>query len=387
MGLSINMQNNNEVIQSIKGKTICISASEGRSLLNFRGRLIQDWVKCGARVICTSIESPDSMDFINKELGAEYFQIPGNRTGIGIVEGIKMISRYRDFYKKLKPDVCFLYMSKPIAFGGLAARSLKLNNVNILVNGLENAYYRNTVKDHLIRAVMSLLYKLVTKTAHNVFFQNKDDLGYFEKHSLLKKNNASVIFGSGVDMEYFYKAPLPEEPVILMTARLLWSKGIREFLDSVKIVKQKHPSLDVILVGGLDNNDEALTQEELQRAINQYGITYCGYTNDVRPFLEKCSIYVLPSYHEGLPRSVIEAMSMGRPIITTNAPGCKETVMDGVNGFLVPVRDEKDLACAIEKLVDNPQLRRSMGEQSFQICKERFEVNIINEQINKKIFC
>lgn len=372
--------------RDLKGKTICISASDGRSLTNFRGNLIKGWVHSGARVICSSIESEDEMKIIKNELGAEYYQIPGNRTGIGIRDGIKMIFRYLKFYKLYQPDMCFLYMSKPIAFGGIAARWLGLKNVNILVNGLENAFYRSGIKDRLVRVVMSTLYKYVTKTANNVFFQNVDDLNFFKDHSLLKRNNASIVLGSGVDMEHFAKTPLPDKAVLLMTARLLWSKGIREYLEAVKIVKAKYPYTEVMLVGGLDNNDEAITKEDLEEAITEFGIKYCGYTTDVRPYLNKCSIYVLPSYHEGLPRSVLEAMSVGRPIITTNAPGCKETVVDGTNGYLVPVKNAEILANAIEKLVTNPELRTAMGNKSYEICKAKFEVNLINNEMNNKMF-
>jgi glycosyltransferase involved in cell wall biosynthesis len=277
-------------------------------------------------------------------------------------------------------------MSKPIAFGGIAAIRCKLPHIHILVNGLENAYYRHGLKDALVRFVMSAFYKHVSRQADNVFFQNPDDRNYFLEHRLLPRDNSSLVNGSGVDMQHFAKAELPKDPIILMVARLLWSKGIREFLEAVRIVKLQHPELKVLLVGGLDDNDEALSQAELQSFIKEFDIEYCGYAEDVRPYLRRCSIFVLPSYHEGLPRSVLEAMAVGRPIISTDVPGCRETVIEGENGFLVPAKDAAALAEKMLLLVENPELRQKMAESSFQICLERFEVGKVNQSMLKKIF-
>lgn len=348
--------------------------------------MIREWVDMGYEVVCASIEPIEEMQCIMDSLGASYIQIPGDRTGIRVSSGFNMIRNYKKLFMENKPDMCFLYMSKPIAFGGIAAVLSSVAHVNILVNGLENAYYRTGIKDFVVRCVMSTFYRIVTGFADNVFFQNRDDLNYFKKHHLLLKDNASVINGSGVDMEYFRREPIPDKPVILMVARLLWSKGIREFLEAVKIISQKHKGVRVLLVGGLDHNDEALKEDELRKAIEQTNIEYCGHANDVRPYLKECSIFVLPSYHEGLPRSVIEAMAVGRPIITTEAPGCRETVEDGVNGYLVPVKNADKLAEAMEKLIISGELRAKMGDASYRICKEKFEVHQVNGQMNQRMF-
>lgn len=361
-------------------------ATNGRSLSNFRGTLIREWVNKGYEVTCTSIEPIEEMQPIMDSLGASYIQIPGDRTGIGIYTGLRMIRNYKKLFTEYKPDMCFLYMSKPIAFGGIAAVLSSVTHINILVNGLENAYYRTGIKDFLIRCVMSTFYRIVSRFADNVFFQNSDDLNYFRKHHLLSKDNASIVHGSGVDMDYFCREPPPEVPVILMVARLLWSKGIREFLEAVKTISQKHKGVRVLLVGGLDHNDEALKEDELREAIKQTNIEYCGHAEDVRPYLKECSIFVLPSYHEGLPRSVIEAMAVGRPIITTEVPGCRETVEDGVNGYLVPAKNMKELADAMEKLIVSRELRARMGDASYRICREKFEVHKVNEKMNQKMF-
>lgn len=367
----------------LKNKKICIVATSGISLLNFRGELIKSWIKKGNEVLCISIESPEEISKIIDQIGAKYYQVAGDRTSIGILSGLKMIKEYKKIFKKYKPDICYLYMSKPVAFGGIAAIQTKVPHINVLVNGLENAYYRRGLKDFIVRCVMSCLYFNVARKADNVFFQNTDDMMYFKKHHLLSKENANIINGSGVDMQYFYKAKLPEKPAALMVARLLWSKGIREYLQAIKIVKEKYPEFRFILIGGLDKNDEALTKEELEDVIKETNLEYYGYAEDVRPYIEEASIFVLPSYHEGLSRSILEAMAMGRVVITTDAPGCKDTILDKENGFIVPVKNSKLIAEKIIYLIENPKEIERMSENSYSICLEKFEVNKVNNEIIK----
>lgn len=366
-------------------KKICIIATNGVSLRNFRGPFISDLVSRNYEVTCVSIEPPEEMEQDIRALGAEYVQIKGSRVGTGIISGFGMIKAYKKLFIKLNPDICFLYMSKPIAFGGYAAIKAGVKHINILVNGLENAYYRTGLKDFIVRRVMSAAYRYVSDRADNVFFQNHDDENYFIEHKILKKNNSLVVGGSGVDMTYFQKQPLPDEPVFLMTARLLWSKGIREYLDAAAKLKEVFPQAKLMLVGGIDKNDESLSEAELNEYIKKAEIEYCGFAEDVRPFLKKCSVFVLPSFHEGLPRSVIEAMAVGRPIITTDVPGCRETVNDGINGYLVPAKNSEILFIRMKALAESSELRKNMAEQSYKICKEKFEVGIVNQSMIEKM--
>ncbi len=358
---------------------ICIVATSGISLTNFRGRLIRKFVEEGNEVVCISIEPPEKMAESVEALGASYYQVEGSRTGIGIGSGLKMIGDYKKAFRDIKPDMCFLYMSKPVAFGGIGAILAKVPEINILVNGLENAYYRHTFKDFIVRCVMNFFYHTVSRHSKCVFIQNSNDRDFFLRKKLSKPENTYVVNGSGVDMEHFSKKPLPKEPVFLMVARLLWSKGIREYLSAIELVKQKHPNAKFMLVGGLDSNDEAITQRQLDDFIEKYDIEYCGFAEDVRPFIEKASVFVLPSYHEGTPRSTLEAMSMGRAVLTTTAPGCNDTVEDGVNGYKVPVGDSELLAEYMCELIEDADKRSKMGEESYRICKEKYEVSLVNK--------
>ena len=362
-------------------RTVVVAASDGESLINFRGPLIRYLVAHDNRVVCISIEPPEEMREQIAALGAEYEQVAGSRVGIGVGDGLKMIRDYRRLFLRLRPDICFFYMSKPTAFGSVAAALSRIRHYSVLVNGLENAFYRTGLKDLVVRLVMSSAYRFAAKRADCVFFQNRDDLAYFRDHRLLTKDNATVVGGSGVDMAYFAEQPLPEEPVFLMVARLLWSKGVREYLETAAILKRECPEAKCLLVGGTDSNDESLTPEELDQALQKAEIEYCGHADDVRPWLARCSVFVLPSYHEGLPRSVIEAMSVGRAIVTTDVPGCRETVEDGKNGFIVPVKDGGALAERMLVLARDSALRQTMGEASRRICAERFEVEKVNNEM------
>lgn len=358
---------------------ILISASYGQSLINFRGDLIKAMVKQGHEVICTSVEPEEVMAEQIKQLGALYYRIPGSRTGTGLLENVRTFYHYLIACHLLKPDLCFLYMSKPITLGGLSAILTGVKRIVVFVTGLEVAFYSPGLKNHLVRLVLKTTYRFVHSKSEAVFFMNPDDYKIMLKWRLVRKEQSHLVNGSGVNMEYFTKEELPKEKVICMTARLVWSKGIREYFEAAEIVKSRYPNVRFLLVGGLDENPEALKKKDLEDVVNRGIIEYCGYAADVRFYLKQCSIFVLPSYHEGNGRSIVEAMATGRPIITTMAPGCKETVIEGYNGFLIPIKDGKALANKISLLLEHPELRIKMAENSYRLCREKYEVNKINE--------
>ena len=364
---------------------IVISASSGISLINFRGELIKEWVRRGHEVICTSIEPLDEMEDAINKLGAKYYCIQGDRTSIGVFSGIKMVSDYEKAYKTLKPDLCFLYMSKPVAFGGLAAIKNKVGRIVVFVNGLEIAFYSGGLKNMLVRFVLKTLFRKVHKACELVFFMNHDDYNKMLTWNMVSKKQAVIVNGSGVDMTHFAKKPMPKKDAVCMTARLVWSKGIREYIEAAKIVKKKHPDVKFILVGGLDTNSESLSKRELDEIVTQKIIDYRGFAKDVRPHLEECSVFVLPSYHEGNGKSIVEAEAIGRPIVTTNAPGCRETVIDGYNGFLVPVKDSKALAEKIMTIIENKELKNKMAENSYLYCQEKYDVKKVNAVFLEKM--
>lgn len=364
---------------------IVISASSGISLINFRGNLIKDIVKQGHEVFCLSSENDEVIKKKVEELGAVYRAVYISRTGTNPFVDLKTLLAYKKLLRELQPDMYFAYMSKPIAYGGLAAKWCGIPRINILVSGLEIAFYSGGIKNALIRMVLTNFFKIVHRISENVFFQNSDDYQRFVDMGIVEEKQSTVVNGSGVDMSYFQRKELPAKPVVLMAARLVWSKGIREFLIAASRVKEKYPDVEVLLAGGLDQNSEALTEQELKRYLKESRIEYCGHVDDIRPYLERCSIFVLPSYHEGTPRSVLEAMATGRPIITTDAPGCRETVIDGYNGYLVPVKDAEILYQRLITLIEDQELRRKMGANSYKHCRERYDVNRVNKIMIEKM--
>lgn len=364
---------------------IVISASYGKSLINFRGNLIKEMVCHGHEVICTSIEPKEELEEEIKQLGASYYCIPGTRTDTNILNGIRMIINYIRAYRLLKPDLCFLYMTKPVVFGGLAAILCNIRHKVVFVTGLEVVFYSKGIKNYLLRGLLILCFKIVHSQCDLVFFMSRDDHHKMLRWRIVKKKQTVLVNGSGVNMDYFTRKGMPEFDTVCMTARLLWSKGVREFAEAARLVRTRYPQVNFVLVGGLDENPEALTIMELEEILKEGAIRYVGYALDVRPYLEQCSIFVLPSYHEGNGRSIVEAEAVGRPIITTMAPGCCETVIDGYNGFLIPVKDGKALAEKIILLLENKELKMNMAEYSYQYCCEKYDVRIINQIFIEKM--
>ena len=228
---------------------------------------------------------------------------------------------------------------------------------------------------------MKTEYRLACNASKKVFFQNNDDKNEFINNGLIQDDKIVIINGSGVNLEKFRPEPLPDTPAFLFIGRLIKDKGVMEYLEACKRIKAEYPKVRCLLVGPYDSNPSALQPEELQPYIDE-GITeYFGEQSDVRPYLKQCSTYVLPSYHEGTPKTVLEAMATGRSIITSDAPGCRETVTDKYNGFLVPVKDIDTLVEKMKSLIDDQETNKIMSERSLRLAKEKYDVNLVNKKI------
>jgi glycosyltransferase involved in cell wall biosynthesis len=235
-------------------------------------------------------------------------------------------------------------------------------------------------KRGLLRRLIQRLYRFGLSKSRKVFFQNPDDEALFRQLGLLPADIPScVVNGSGVDVADYALAPLPEKPSFLLIARLLGDKGVREYAQAARKVKAQYPDAVFQLVGWIDDNPDAISQQELDEWVNTGTVEFLGKLADVRPAVADCNVYVLPSYREGTPRTVLEAMAMGRPVITTDAPGCRETVTDGDNGFLVPVKAVDELAAAMVKFLENPELVAGMGERSRLVAEQKYDVHRVNE--------
>tara|TARA_R100001079_G_scaffold81260_1_gene44827 strand:- start:58 stop:963 length:906 start_codon:yes stop_codon:yes gene_type:complete len=281
---------------------------------------------------------------------------------------------------RLRPQFVLSYTIKPVVYGSIAAWLAGVTHRFVLVTGLGYAFTGTASgKRALLRRLIQQLYRFALKRTHRVFFQNPDDEALFRELKLLPETvPSSVVSGSGVDVTEYSVAPLPDKPCFLLIARLLGDKGVREYAQAAQLVKTVYPEVVFRLVGWIDDNPDAITQRELDQWVDSGLLEFLGRLDDVRPAISGCSVYVLPSYREGTPRTVLEAMAMGRPVITTDAPGCRETVIDRDNGFLVPVKDVQALADAMIKMIDSRGLVSKMGERSRQIAETKYDVHKVN---------
>lgn len=366
------------------------------SVLNFRGKLLEALKNNGLEI---HIFAPDLKDFVEEKTKLEslgYFihDIPMQRTGTNPTADLKTLLAMYKLIKKIKPDYVLSYTIKPVIYGTLAAWMAKVPQRFALITGLGYAFQNVDAqsKRSIFQKLVHGLYQQALSHSHKTFFQNPDDLKLFQKLKLIDHKAAAVVVnGSGVNVSDFNVLPLPldhqQQPKIsfLLIARLLIDKGVREYAAAAKLIKAEYPNVEFHLVGWIDDNPAAITQAELDTWVNNKILNYWGKLSDVRPAIAASSVYVLPSYREGTPRTVLEAMAMGRAIITTDAPGCRETVVHGQNGFLVEVKSVDSLVTAMQAFVQRPELIQQMGQQSRQIALDKYDVHQVNQHMMQEM--
>ena len=355
---------------------------KNRTVWNFRGDLVKEIISQDIEVVVTG---PDT-EGIEKilELGARLVVVPLNKNGINMLADLRYTWNLWRLMRKEKPDVTLGYTIKPIIYGAVAARMAGVKNINSMFPGAGYIFISQTLKAKILKLLVTILYQIGFRCAHIVIFQNRDDQHEFTvKRKLVPAHKTRVVNGSGVNLDKFIPAPYPAGISFFMLSRILYSKGVREYLEAARQIKQRHPHVRFMLLGALENIQDSLKAEELQPYIDDNTVEYYPETTDVRPYYRQCSVYVLPSYREGTPRTVLEAMAMARPVITTDTQGCRETVIDGRNGFLVPVKDSAAVAEKMEWFIHNPQAIEQMGQESLKLCKEKFDVRKVNGEMMK----
>jgi glycosyltransferase involved in cell wall biosynthesis len=362
---------------------IVIIGAYAESLILFRGDLIRSFVAQGHDVVAMAAPTSEQTCISIEALGASFRSYPVQRSGMNPASDFKTFLALRSALCELKPDIVLAYTIKPVIWGGLALRSLGMTaRFYPLITGLGLAFQPGGLKQQILTGLVTRLYRWALDRADSVIFQNRDNQRVFIDRLIVDEQRTVVVSGSGVNLEHFTVSPLSQgNPVFLVIARLLGDKGLREYFQAARIVTERHPLAIFHLVGPEDPSPDGIPLSEVNSWQESGTLQYLGATGDVRPFIAQSHIYVLPSYHEGMPRTVLEAMAMGRPIITTDAPGCRETVVDGVNGFLVPVKDAAALAHAMERFILNPELIETMGRRSRERVEERFDVHKVNDDI------
>ncbi|HVV68961.1 MAG TPA: glycosyltransferase family 4 protein [Gammaproteobacteria bacterium] len=359
---------------------LIVVAHQSHTLVNLRFHLITDFLKAGLKV--TALAPPDQY-FENarqklNSIGVELLPLAVRNTSLNVFNDIKLFSTLKRYFRELKPDLLFFYSIKPVIFGSLAAKFSTRARVNVMFPGLGYVFTGDSYKQRLLRFLIKPLYKWLLASVDNTFFHNADDAALFLQSGLVKQNQVVLTDGSGVDTHHFAPLPYPQQLSFLFVGRLIRDKGINEFIEAARCVKQQYPEVRFLIAGGLHNNPTGLTQSALDELIQSGVVEYLGELMDIREALKQASVFVLPSYREGLPRSALEAMATARPIITTDAPGCREVVRLQQNGFLAPVKDVEHLVEFMHYFIEHPEAIAQMGAVSREIAVQRFGVSRIN---------
>jgi glycosyltransferase involved in cell wall biosynthesis len=362
---------------------VLIVGSMASSLRNFRGALIEDLLSAGHDVHVAApglVADVITYDWL-RERGVTCHDVPLSRTGLIPIADLRALAALYRLMRRVRPDVMLGYTIKPVVWGLIASWMARVPQRVAMITGLGYAFAGGRCgKRGFVRWIASHLYGIALPRATLVFFQNPDDRDDLRRWGILPSTmRVELVNGTGVDTEAFAPAPFPDTPPrFLLIARLLRDKGIREYAQAASRLRARYPQAEFHLVGPVDTNPQALSEAEVGGWNDAGDLIWHGALSDVRPAIAAAHVYVLPSYREGLPRTVLESMSMGRAVITTNAPGCRETVQDGLNGFLVPVRDIAALEAAMEKFILMPELVAHMGAESRRIAIEKYDVRKVN---------
>lgn len=360
---------------------IIVVSPKNKTVFNFRGDLIKDMIAHGNEVYVTGPNQEFVEDIM--ALGVkEFIEVPFVKDNTSIMGDFDYLKQLIAVMKKVKPDMLFAYTIKPVIYGSIAARLSGVKKIYPMVTGLGRVYASDGLKTKLVRMVTKFLYKTAFRGCNKVMFQNPTDVEEFVEGHYLPKSKTVVVNGSGVNMERFVRTDIPQEPVFLMVSRIIKEKGVMEFAQAARIVKKEVPNARFVILGGYDTSIGALKEEDIKPYIEDGSVELAGEVKDPVAFYGKSSVFVLPSYYrEGLPRTILEAMACGRPIVTTDWPGCREPINDGVNGFLVPVKNAEALAEKIALLAKDRDLIVKMSEEAYTTCKNSYEVGIVNKQM------
>lgn len=365
-------------------RSVAIITSIAFSMANFRGPLIRRLIDKGITVYALAPDYDAQTRAAVRALGAEPVDISLERTGLRPARDAADLVRLAAVLRRLRPDLVFGYFIKPVIYGTLAARLAGIPRRYALVAGLGYVFTpdgsRDNAKRRMLRSLASALYRAAFRLCDRVFLQNGDDLEVLCGRGVLPREKAVLISGSGVDLARFQPGRPTVSPVtFVLVARLLREKGIVEYAEAARRIRASGSDARFLLLGDTDSNPGGLRREEVERWVAEGALEWLGQVPDVRTWLAQSSVFVLPSYREGKPRSTQEAMAMALPVITTDAPGCRDTVEEGVNGFKVPVRDVPALEAAMRRFIDDPALIARMGSASRSLAERLFDVHRIND--------
>jgi len=358
---------------NIKTKTIAICSNTSWYLYNFRMGLIRALQEQGYHIVL--IAPKDDYSDRLEGLGCRHYHIDIDNKGTNPIEDTKLLYQFYQLFKTIKPDMALIFTIKPNIYGSMISKILNIPTVNVIA-GLGTVF----LNDNLSSKIARWLYR-VSLNNNRVVFENADDCQVFLAQNLVKKSQTVSIPGSGINTEAFQpKQNLSNKNLIfLLIARLIRDKGIIEYIEAIKSIRTKYPTVQFKILGSYYfGNPSSISEDEVKRWVDDGIIEYLGYTDAVLEEIEKADCIVLPSYREGLSRVLLEGASMSKPIITTDVTGCREVVDDGVNGYLVPPKDSEALSLAIEKMIAlSDEERRAMGQRGRIKVIEEFDEKIV----------
>jgi len=358
---------------------ILLFANTDWYLYNFRLSLAKELRTQGHEVVLLS--PPGDFQERLQANGFQWFPFPLSRQGINPFSEIQTIWRLLRLYQQIKPNVVHHFTIKPVIYGSLAAHLLQIPGVINSITGLGHLFIDPAPLTHLLRGLAKTLY-LISLRQTQIIFENPEDRNIFIQNKLLQPAQAHLILGTGVDVDKFRPTPKNNDiPVILFSSRLLATKGLIEFMEATRILKQKELSARFAIAGTVDpGNPASIPQGQLDAWKQEGLVEWWGWQNDMPSALAKTDIFCLPSYREGVPNALLEACASGLPIVTTDVPGCRDVVTHGSNGLLVPVRNAKALADALETLITDPTLRQTMGTAGRNTAVKLFSQTKVNTE-------
>ena len=361
-------------------KRIVVIAPRTDTVINMRGDLIIDMRRKGYDVTVITQED-DFPDFFKKN-GVKLRLTKLDKNSFSVFNTLSYYKCLKKIIKEEEPQKVFVYSVKPVVFGSMAAHKAGVSEIYALICGLGMLFCSDSWKIKIAQYIGGIMYKHALKYDRKVIFQNQDDLNEFVDRKYIERKKCELVNGSGVNMKKFMRNKLPKKVSFLMVSRILKEKGVLEFFEAAKIVKEKYPDTTFSYIGSIDKNKNALDFNILQPYIEAGIVEYIPETTEVAKYVAQSSVFVLPSYYrEGVPKTLLEATAMGRPILTTNMPGCKETVVEGKNGFFVKVKKAGDLADKMVWMVEHKDKLQEMGDESYKICLEKFTIEKINKQM------
>jgi glycosyltransferase involved in cell wall biosynthesis len=354
-------------------KKVLISINAAWNIVNFRSGLIAALRGAGFRV--TALAPSDAWQGRLEALGVEYAQIEMDKKGVSPVADLRLLTRYWIALGRMRPDLFLGYTPKPNIWGSIAAHARGIAVINN-VSGLGTAFIRSGA----LMRIVTALYKMAFRRSKTVFFQNEEDMVLFLQRKIVRPGQARLLPGSGIDLERFRPIECSDEGgfAFLLIARLLWDKGVGEYVEAARLVRAEAPQARFRLLGFLDvANRTAVPRSSVEAWVAEGLIDYLGESDDVRPHVAAASCIVLPSYREGLPRTLLEGAAMARPLIATDVPGCRQVVDHGRNGLLCEVRNARSLADAMLAMLRmTPAEREAMGAAARRKVEAEFDEKI-----------